>query len=69
MAVNLENLAVAQLLNNSRPLMEDEDSLQTSHQPANGPYHAQYRLSPQLTCFGPQPKHVATLVKQNNLLY
>lgn len=66
MAVNLENLTVAQLLNNSRPFTEDEDS---AHQPANGPYHAQYTFSPQLTFYDPQPKRVATLVKQNNLLY
>jgi hypothetical protein len=49
MAVNLENLTVAQFLNYSRAFMEVEDSLQTSQQSANGPYHAHYKLSAQLT--------------------
>ena len=69
MAVNLENLTVAQLLKYSRPFMEVEDSLQTSQQPANGHYHAHYKLSPHLTRFNPQPNHAATLAKQCNLLY
>jgi hypothetical protein len=46
---NKNRLTVAQLLNNSPHFIGVEDSLQTSEQPANGPYHAQYKLSAQLT--------------------
>ena len=41
MAVNLENLTVVQLFNNSRPFIGVEDSLQTYQQLANGHCHAQ----------------------------